>query len=85
MGYGEYLYLMEIYHKRQQDDIEAKLFEAWISARVAVAQKKNGQYVYKSFDEFKRIVNRDEVKKADFAELRRLAKIQQQHERGGNA
>lgn len=80
MGYAEYLFRMNIYRKKQVDKHEEMLLNAWLVSRLAVAQKKD-KYVFKTFDEFKKVlVSEDErkPKKANMAELYRVAYLMEE-------
>lgn len=84
MGYAEYLFRMEMYEKRQVRLLEEKLYEAWLHRREVVAQKKDGKYVYKSFEDFKKIIKSvDNRKRCNFDKLRQLAIFSREFEKRG--
>lgn len=87
MGYAEYLFRMEMATKQRHLELENKLYDIWLSERMATAQKKDGKYVFKSFEEFKKIINhttQSTSKRRNYDELRRLAIVERQFERGGS-
>lgn len=87
MGYAEYLFRMEMENRRRKFELENKLHEIWLSERMVTAQKKGGKYAFKSFEEFKNIIKYDGTsthKKRNYDELRRLAMVERNFERGGS-
>lgn len=85
MGYGEYLFRMEMYEKRQKKFLEEKAFEAWLVSRESKASNKKGEYVYKTFEDFKKILKTNVNSSAtkDFSNLRKLAIFQRDFNHGG--
>lgn len=84
MGYAEYLFRMEMYQLAMQDQTERMLFQAWLTSRLSVAQKKDGKYVFKNFDEFKKVIqNEKRPTNQKFDELRRVAGIVKAQQKGG--
>lgn len=76
MGYGEYLFRMDMYQKRAIDEQEKMLFQAWLTSRVAVAQNSKGKYVYKDYEAFKKIIKSEATSNYDYSHLRKMAILQ---------
>lgn len=85
MGYGEYLFRMDMYQKRARDEQEKMLFQAWLTSRVAVAHTIKGHYVYKNYEDFKKIIQSESNHGYDYSHLRKMAILQREFEqKGGN-
>ncbi|NEW65265.1 MULTISPECIES: hypothetical protein [unclassified Facklamia] len=74
---------MEMENKRRHAEMENTLFQAWVTSRLAVAQKSNGKYAYNSFEDFKKIIKTESNQRRNFDELRRLALVQREFKKGG--
>lgn len=85
MGYAEYLFRMEMENRRRKFELENKLHEIWLAERVTNATNEKGEFVYKTFGDFLKIINEEKKEvKGDFDELRRVAMIQRKMRKGGN-